>query len=111
MQAAKHAISDLLNFAALELAEVASGREIFETTQKSVGDQTLGKNLGMGCRKRKAVLGWKQLAYGKQARRVVLIENAKRTSRSRRDILTNISFVIMSNNLPRFCESFWKFWK
>ena len=41
--AAKHVGADLLQFAALEIAEVVSGRKNFKTAAKSVGRQTLRK--------------------------------------------------------------------
>ena len=44
--AAKSVGADLLEFAAPELSEVVSGRKNFETAAKSVGRQTLRKQLG-----------------------------------------------------------------
>ena len=76
--ASKRVGADLLEFAVPEIAEVVSGRKNFKTAAKSVGKQTLRKHLGEGSRKRKAS-------------RVIPTKSAKQTSRSRRDIFTNIS--------------------
>ena len=46
--AAKRVGADLLEFAVPEIAEVVSGRKSFNTTAKSVGRQTLRKQLGEG---------------------------------------------------------------
>ena len=89
--AAKRVGADLLEFAVPEIAEVVSGRKNFKTTAKSVGRQTLRNQLGSGSRKRKGAIGGKELAYGRQARRFIPTKSAKQTSRSRRDIFTNIS--------------------
>ena len=48
--------ADLLEFAALENAEVVSGRKIFQTAANSVRRQTLRKQLGNGSRKRKGII-------------------------------------------------------
>ena len=76
--AAKRVAADLLEFAVPEIAEVVSGRKKFETAAKSVGRQTLRKQLGSGSRKR-------------SASRVLPTKSAKQISRSRRDISTNFS--------------------
>ena len=52
--AAKRVGADLLEFAVPEIAEVISGRKIFKTAAKSVGRQTLRKQLGSGSSKRSA---------------------------------------------------------
>ena len=70
--------ADLLEFAVPEIAEVVSGRKIIKTAAKSVGRQTLRKQLGSGSRKR-------------SASRVIPTKSAKQISRSRRGIFTNIS--------------------
>ena len=44
--AAKRVGADLLEFSVLEIAEVVSGRKNFKTAAKSVGRQTLRKQLG-----------------------------------------------------------------
>ena len=56
---AKRLGADLLEFAVPEIAEVVSGRKNFKTAAKSVGRQTLRKQLRSGSRKRKA--------YGRRA--------------------------------------------
>ena len=72
--AAKRVGSDLLEFAVPQIAEVVSGRKNFKTAAKSVGRQTLRKQLGSGSRKR-------------SASRVFPTKSAKQISRSRRDFL------------------------
>ena len=83
--AAKSVGADLLEFAVPEIAEVVSGRKNFKTAAKSVGRQTLRKQLGSGSRKRKGAIG------GKQASRFIPTKSAKQNSRSRRDNFTIIS--------------------
>ena len=83
--AAKRVGADLLEFALPELAEVVSGRKNFKTAANKVGRQTLRKQLGSGSRKRKGAIGVRQ------ASRFIPTKSAKQTSRSRRDIFTNIS--------------------
>ena len=83
--AAKLVGADLLEFAVPEIAEVVSGRKNFKTAAKSVGRQTLRKQLGSGSRKRKGAIGVRQ------ASRFIPTKSAKQTSRWRRDIFTNIS--------------------
>ena len=90
--AAKRIGADLLEFAVPEIAEVVSGRKNFKTAAKSVGRQTLRKQLDevsrrltAGSRKRKGAIGVRQ------ASRFIPTKSAKQTSRSRRDIFTNIS--------------------
>ena len=76
--AAKRVGAYLLEVAVPEIAEVVSGRKNFKTAAKSVGKQTLKKQLGGGSRKR-------------SASRIVPTKSTKQSSRSRRDIFTNIS--------------------
>ena len=52
--AAKRVGDDLLEFAVPEIAEVVSGTKNFKTAAKSVGRQTLRKQLGEGSRRRTA---------------------------------------------------------
>ena len=89
--AAKRVGADLLKFAVPEIAEVVSGRKNFKTAAKSVGRQTLRRQLGSGSRKRNGSKGRRELAYGKQASRFIPTKTAKQTSRSLGDIFTNIS--------------------
>ena len=76
--AAKRVGADLLEFALPEIAEVVSGRKNFKTAAKSVGKQTLKKQLGEVSRKR-------------IASRIIPTKSTKQSSWSRRDIFTNIS--------------------
>ena len=76
--AAKRVGADLLEFAAPEIGEVISGRKSFKSAAKSVGKQTLRKQLGQGSRKG-------------TAGRVIPTKSIKQISPSRRDIFTNIS--------------------
>ena len=73
--AAKRIGTDMLEFAAPEIGEVISGRKSFKTAAKSVGKKTLKKQLG----------------GGSKHRRIIPTETTKQSSRSRRDIFTNIS--------------------
>ena len=87
---AKRVGADLLEFALPEIAEVVSGRKVIKTAAKSVGRQTLRKQLGSGSRKRSAST-------------VTPKKSAKQISRSRRDFFTNFSHkscrVIFGTNL------------
>ena len=84
VRAAKRVGADLLEFALPEIAEVISGRKIFKTAAKSVGRQTLRKQLGSGSRKRKAAI------CGRQASIFIRKKSAKQTIWLRSDIFTNI---------------------
>ena len=72
--AAKRVGADLLEFAVPEVADVVSGKKNFKTADKNVGRQTLRKKLGGGKQKRS-----------------IPVKSLKRSSRSRRDIFTNIA--------------------
>ena len=61
-----------------EIAENFSGRKIFKTAAKGVGEQNLKKQMGEGSKKR-------------TASRVIPTKFIKQINWSRRDILTNIS--------------------
>ena len=65
--AAKRVGADLLEFAVPEIAEVVSGRKNFKTAAKSVGRQTLRKQLGEGSRRRKGTIGVLQGGSGKRS--------------------------------------------
>ena len=80
--AAKRIGADMLEFAAPEIGEVFSGRKSFKSAAKSVGKKTLKKQLGEGSRRRTA---------GSKQRRILPTKSTKQSSRSRRDIFTNIS--------------------
>ena len=83
--APKRVVADLLEFAVPEIAEVVSGRKNFKTTAKSVGRQTLRKQLGEGSRTR---MGGSRK---RSSSRVIPTKSAKQISRSRRDLFANIS--------------------
>ena len=76
--AAKRIDADMLEFAAPEIGEVISGRKSFKTAAKSVGKQTLKKQLGEGSRE-------------KTGSKIIPTKSTKQFSWSRRDIFTNIS--------------------
>ena len=69
--AAKRVAAELLEFA----VPVISGRKNFKTAAKSVGKQTLKKQLGSG----------------NKQRRIIPTKSTKQSSWSRRDIFTDIS--------------------
>ena len=73
--AAKRVGADLLEFAAPEFGEIISGRKPFKSAAKSVGKQTLRKQLGSGSKQK----------------RIIPTKSTKQSSRSRRDIFANIS--------------------
>ena len=51
--AAKRIGADMLEFAAPEVGEVLSGRKSFKTAAKSVGKQTLRRQMGSGSKQRR----------------------------------------------------------
>ena len=77
--AAKRIGADVLDFAAPQIGEVFSGRKSFKSAAKSVGKKTLRKQLGEGSLR------------GSKQRRIIPTKSTKQSSRSRRDIFTNIS--------------------
>ena len=85
--AAKRVGADLLEFTVPEIAEVVSGRKNFKAAAKSVGKQTLKKQLGegQGSHRRTGNRG------GGKQKRIIPTKSTKQSSRSRRDIFTNIS--------------------
>ena len=96
--AAKRVGADLLEFAVPEIAEVVSGRKKFKTAAKSVGRQTLRKQLGegQGSRKREPQAKGSLRTGGRTgkkrtASRIIPTKSTKQSSRSRRDDFTNIS--------------------
>ena len=74
VSAAKRVGAGLLEFAVPEVADVVRGRKEFKTAAKSVGRQTLMKQLG-----------------GDRQKRSIPVKNLKRSSRSRRDIFFNVA--------------------
>ena len=95
--AAKRIDADMCEIAVPEVADVVSGRKSFKTAAKSVGKQILRKQLGEGegSRRRKGAVGGRELAYGRQGRskhrRIIPTKSTEQSSRSRKDIFTNIS--------------------
>ena len=88
--AAKRVGADLLEFAVPEIAEVVSGRKNFKTAAKSVGKKTLKKQLGEGEGSHRAVGSASVRQASRKQRRIIPTKSTKQSSRSRRDILTNI---------------------
>ena len=84
--AAKRVGADLLEFAVPEIGEVITGRKSFKSAAKSVGKQTLRKQLGKG-----AAEGSLRSKGGNRQSRIIPTKSTKQCSRSRRDIFTNIS--------------------
>ena len=78
---AKRVGADLLEFAVPEIAEDVSGRKNFKTAAKSVGRQTLRKQLGEGSHRQ---------MRGSKQRKIFPTKSTKQSSRSRRDIFSNI---------------------
>ena len=103
--AVKRIGADMLEFAVPEIGEVVSGRKNFKTAAKSVGKKTLKKQLGEGegqgsrrrepqaygrtGSRRKGTEGVRQAS--RKHRRIIPTKSTKQSSRSRRDIFTNIS--------------------
>ena len=82
--AAKRVGADLLEFAVPEIAEVVSGRKIILSAAKSVGRQTMRKQLGEGSRRRTG------RSRKRTASRIIPTKSAKQINRSRRDILQTL---------------------
>ena len=90
--AAKRIGADMLEFAAPEIGEVFSGRKSFKSAAKSVGKKTLRKQLGEGKGSRRRELAYgRTVSRGSKQRRIIPTKSTKQSSRSRRDIFTNIS--------------------
>ena len=97
--AAKRVGADLLEFAAPQIGEVISGRKSFKSAAKSVGKQTLRKQLGEGegsrrrTASRRAVgsASVRQASRSSKRKKIIPTKSTKQSSRSRRDIFTNIS--------------------
>ena len=85
VRAAKRLGADMLEFAVPEIAEVVSGRKNIKAGAKSVGRQTLRKQLVEERRRRTGG------SRKRSASRVIPRKSSKQISRSRRDIFTNIS--------------------
>ena len=85
--AAKRLGAELLEFAVPGFAEFVGGRKNFKAAAKSVGRQTLRKQLGEGSRRRKGAVGSRKRSAGN----FIPTKSAKQIRRSRRGVLTNIS--------------------
>ena len=98
--AAKRVGADLLEFAVPEIAEVVSGRKNFKTAAKSVGKQTLKKQLGEGSTKRTAsrVIPKKTLLY-------------KAVGCEETFLQTLLVDFVKQFSAPTFCGSVWKSWR
>ena len=64
--AAKRIGADMLEFSLPEIGEVISGRKSFKSAAKSVGKETLKKQLGEGKLRWKGAVGGSELANGRQ---------------------------------------------
>ena len=100
--AAEHVDADLLEFAVPEIAEVVSGRKNFKTAAKSVGKQTLRKQLGQGsCRQ-----------TGGSKQRIFI--PTKPTSVGLEETFLQtflVDHVKQQFSVPTFCDSVWKSWR
>ena len=83
----------MLEFAAPETGEVIIGRKSLKSAAKSVGKQILKKQLRQGSRRWKGAVGVREAGRqgGSKQRRIIPTKSTKQSSRSRRDIFTNIS--------------------
>ena len=83
---AKRIGADILKFAAPDIGEVISGRKSFKRVAKSVGKQTLEKQMGSGSKQRG----------------IFPTKSTKQTDRSRRKHFYKHFSLIMSNNSLRY---------
>ena len=91
--AAKRIGTDMLEVDALETGEVIRGRKSFKTAAKSVGKQTLNK----------------ELSTSSKQKRIIPTKSTKHSSRSRRDILqTFLVFHVIQFSVSTFSGSVWK---
>ena len=98
--AAKRVGADLLEFAVPEIAEVVSGRMNFKTAAKSVGKQTLKKQLGEGSRKK----------TGSRIFPTNLLNNPVGREETFLQAFL-VDHVKQQFSVPTFCGSVWKSWK
>ena len=87
--AAKRIGADMLEFVGPVIGEVFSGSKTFKSAAKSVGKETLKKQLAEGNRRWKGAAGVRQA--GSKQRKIIPTKSTKQSSRSLRDIFTNIS--------------------
>ena len=97
--AAKRVGADLLEFAVPEIEEVVSGKKNFKTAAKSVGRQTLRKQLGEGegSRRRMGAVGVRQgnsQIRGRKQRKIIPTKSTKQSSHVKRQF-----------SVPTFCGS------
>ena len=98
--AAKRVGADLLEFAVPEIAEVVSGRKIFKTAAKSVGKQTLKKQLVDGSRKRLQAESFQQnLLNNPVGREETFLQTFL------------LDHVKQQFSVPTFCGSVWQSWR
>ena len=98
--AAERVGADLLEFAAPETGEVISGRKSFKSAAKSVGRQTLRKQLGEGNRKRTATESFqKNLQNNPVGREETFLQTFL------------VDHVKQQFSAPTFCGSVWKSWR
>ena len=99
--AAKRIGADVLEFAAPEIGEVISGRKSFMSAAKSVGKQTLRKQLGeRSQRKRSAAESFQQKLLNTPVGREETFLQTFLVDRVKQQI-----------SVPTFCGSVWKSWR
>ena len=103
----------MLEFAVPEIAEVVSGRKNFKTAAKSVGRQTLRKQLGEG-----------QGSLRTRGREAGRLEDVNRGKSFQQNLLDNpvgreetflqtflVDHVKQQFSVPTFCGNVWKSWR
>ena len=88
--------ADLIEFAAPETAEVTSEGKSFGSAAKSVGSQTLRKQLGSGCRQK---IAFQQMSSNNP---VCHVETFSHTVHV---------ISVKQFSVPTFSDSFWKRWR
>ena len=96
--AAKRIGADMLEFAVPEIAEVVSGRKNFKTAEKSVGKQTLRKQLVEGSRSKH-----------RESFQQNLLKNP--VGREETFLQTFLVDHVKQFSVPTFCGSVWKSWR
>ena len=104
LPAAKRVGADLLEFAVQEMAEVVKGRKNFKTAARSVGKQTLKKQLGEGNLRRTEVV-----IRGESFQQNLLNNPVSREETCLQTFL--VDHVKQHFSLPTFCGSVWKSWR
>ena len=110
--------ADLLEFAVPEIAEVVSGRKNVKTAAKSVGKQTLKKQLGLRSRRRELQVDGRKGAEGvRQAgskQRRIIPKNLINNPVGREETFLQtflVDHVKQQFSVPTFCGSVWKSWR